>query len=279
MEILITGGVVGSIASLIALGWWKMRQFEQLSAMRNQLLTPDVIFLSTPWSGMRVQIATPVGDKRWQGGMLMIAEQRIAIYPERLTDTPQPMISLDSGDLRGFWRPEAYHNGKNEIWLHVYNKRWIVLKVQVNRGVMSEIVRAIKQIATPEQITAYRRRRPYIHLGPDYAQPAQQSLQGDWQLEDPVELYLMPAALVVIERDGLVRTIYPLAEIQNIAALRRMEGGSLPGLLRFSYQGQMVAFAVHDWESWASNLAEAAKRTLEAPVIRKSKRHDEIEED
>lgn len=271
METIATIGVLGAIGGLSAFSWWKFKKYEAMRQFWQRLIDSGAIFVSPPWSGLRIQIATPADGAGWQSALLLISDKRIAIYPDHPTEHPEPLLTVDVHDLRGFWRPEPYTNGRNEIWLHCYNKRWIVLKVQVYRSTMQEIVRALKQVAPPEQVTAYRRRRPYIHLGPEYAQPARQSLQGDWQLEDPVELYLMPAALVAIERDGLVRAYYPLAEMQNIAALKRMEGGSLPGLIRFRYQGQMIAFAVHDWENWASSLAEAAKRTLEAPIIRKSK--------
>jgi hypothetical protein len=70
-----------------------------------------------------------------------------------------------------------------------------------------------------------------------------------------------------------------LATIQNIAALRRMEGGKPDGLVRFKAGETSYAFALDEYESWAADLAEAAKRTLEDPLERKRKSLDDAEDD
>ena len=74
---------------------------------------------------------------------------------------------LSRRKLRWFGRPVKYTYGRNEIWLHVEkNRRWTILKLKLDHTDMRKLVRTLKLIATPEQVEAYRRRRPYIHHGP-----------------------------------------------------------------------------------------------------------------
>ena len=42
---------------------------------------------------------------------------------------------------------------------------------------------------------------------------------------------------------------------------------------------ESLAFAMNDYEVWAADLAEAAKRTLEEPVMRKGKGKDDDEDE
>ena len=65
------------------------------------------------------------------------------------------------------------------------------------------------------------------------------------------------------------------SKIQDIGALKRMEGGKPEGLIRFFVDNELRAFAIDDYERWAELLATASKRTLEEPVMRKRKSKDD----
>jgi hypothetical protein len=110
------------------------------------------------------------------------------------------------------------------------------------------------------------------------AHPAQQTLHGAWELDPPVNLYIMPLNLVIFSGSE-VQQVIPLTKIQNIAALKRMEGGKPEGLVRFTLDDETLAFASDDYVQLSALLAEAAKRTLEEPVIRKQKGKDDDDGD
>jgi len=72
-------------------------------------------------------------------------------------------------------------------------------------------------------------------------------------------------------RDEQVEQTLPLHAIQDIAALKLIEGGKPAGLVRFTVEDVGFAFALDDYEAFAEDLATAAKRTLEEPMTRKRK--------
>jgi hypothetical protein len=202
-------------------------------------------------------------------GIIGITPTALIIYDRSRAVSEKFRWSLEP--LQWFGRPQKYHNGVNEIWLHLENSaEWIVLKLRMSRGQMQLFVRALKQAAPPELVTAYRRRRPYIHVGPMKASPATQDIYGAWTLSDPIRLYLMPRFLVLVDDARVLRKI-SLENIQQIGALWRLDAPGAQGLVRFRAEGETFAFAINDHESFAASLAEAAKRTLEAPVERKQK--------
>ena len=89
-----------------------------------------------------------------------------------------------------------------------------------------------------------------------------------------MNLYIMPLSLIVFHGEEVQQT-FDLSSVQNIAALRRMEGGKPAGLVRFMVDEVDYAFAMEDYEAWAIDLAEASKRTLEDPLERKRKGKDD----
>jgi hypothetical protein len=208
-----------------------------------------------------------------QKGLLVINDAGIAVYFNRPEATP--VFNCLPGELRWFGRPIKYHPRSNEIWIHAeVAGRWQILKVSVWRTEMYKIVRSLKAIATPEQITAYRRRRPYIHYGPILTEPATQEITGEWVLEQPVTLYLTPAHLAILDGVRVLRTI-PLEIVQRIGALHRLDAPQANGLARFQVEGETMAFSVSNHTALAEALAEAAKRTLEEPVLQKRKSKDD----
>lgn len=189
------------------------------------------------------------------------------------------LFSFPHERLRWFGRPQKYTDGINEIWLHYETENgWKLLKLWMHRAVMQDVVRALKTVAPPELITAYRRRRPYIHAEPVVAYPATQDIHGAWTLAEPITLYLMPRFLVILEGATVLRKV-PLEAIQQIGALRRLDEPGAQGLVRFHAEEETFAFAIDEHEAFAHALADAAKRTLEAPMERKQKGKDDYEDE
>lgn len=202
---------------------------------------------------------------------------RVSIYALH-TDPPSPFTFVPA-ELRWFGRPEKYASGMNTLWLHVERSgTWHRIALRLSRERMMALVRALKAIATPEQVTAYRRRRPYIHVGPLPAHPASQDLLGAWTLEPACALYLMPSHLVVLDGERVARAL-PLEQLQKISATRRLDQPGGAGLVRFECGTERLAFTLDDHEGFAASLAEAAKRTLEDPVAWERKKKKAIEPD
>jgi len=268
------------IAGVVTLGGlWRIgievRRTQRASQLVQKLESRKPLYLSQPWAKLTFQQHEPGDSGRWRRCILMVSHKRIAVYLYPLPKKLKPILTIQPHELRGFWRPVKYEPGTNEIWLHAeIGGRWQILKLRLSQHEMQALVRALKQIATAEQTIAYRRRRPYIHRGPSEGYLAYQTLHGDWELSDAIEVYLMPLYLVVMKR-GQVQQVLPVAEMQDITVLKRMEGGDPGGLVRFFIDNEAYAFAVHEYNSWANDLAEAAKRTLEAPLQRKRKSDDD----
>jgi hypothetical protein len=190
-------------------------------------------------------------------------------------------FGITPDQLRWFGRPEKYYSGGNDIWFHVEHEgRWYLITARLTQYKMRGFVRAIKAISSPELITAYRRQRPYIHYGPVRAQPAAQDMLGAWTLGDPVSLYLMPRFLVKLDGSKISQAI-PLETVQQVSAIQRLDQPGAAGLVRFVVNGEPVAYALDHHEAFATALAEAAKRTLEDPVLweRKKKKPDDFEDE
>ena len=268
-SILLVAGILFAL-----MGWIILQIREAGMAYRfiQDLKAQDPFYVSPRWVDIDFQWGK-AGEsiKKWQKCILFIGHKRLAIYPYPPKTDSQPLVSIDPQELRGFWRPQAYHDAQNEVWIHGEAvQHWQILKLRAYRGVMADIVRALKEVSSPEQIQAYRRRRPYPHKDPSAVLPAKQSLTGEWELFNPVELYLMPLHLVIM-KEGLIQRVLDISAVQSIAALKRMEGGEPVGILRFSHDGEIFAFATNDYEAWATAIAEAAKRSLEEPVMQKAK--------
>lgn len=272
---LLVAGVV-TVGGLWRIGM-QIRRTQRASQLVHKLESRQPLYLSQPWTNITFQQHEPGDSGRWRRCILMISHKRVAVYLYPLPKKLKPMMTIQPHELRGFWRPVKYQPGTNEVWLHgEIGRRW--LKLRLSKYEMKSVVRALKQIATMDQTTAYRRRRPYIHRGPHEGYQAYQTLHGDWELSDVVELYLMPLYLVVMKR-GDVQQVLPIAQMQDITVLKRMEGGEPGGLVRFFIDNEMYAFAVPEYNAWANDLAEAAKRTLEVPLQRKRKSDDDDEHD
>ncbi len=264
------------VISIILLTLWAVRQFRLQRAVYQHLLTlkehqPDINFFEQ--SGNRFAIETINGKTvKSTRGMITLSRQEIGVYPVKLP--PQAIIRFAPEDIRGFWRPQNYDSGMNELWIHVERKReWVLVKLWLGRTQMMDFIRALKPMVDPDLVIAYRRRRPYIHYGPIQAQPAEQDIHGAWILETLVTLYLMPRCLLILH-DEAVQQIIPLESVQQIGALRRLDAPQANGLMRFQTAETHYAFALKDYETFANAIADAAKRTLEAPVMQKQKGKD-----
>jgi hypothetical protein len=212
----------------------------------------------------------------WKRCMVAITESNLAIYLN--ARYMKADFTCSSDELRWFGRPLKYHSDENEIIVHAEaGNEWKVLSLRISRYYMHQFVRAIKLIATPEQVKAYRRSRPYVHYGPVEAYPATQDIHGAWTLAEAVTLYVTPAFLVFLHETRVLRSV-PLEQMQHIEALRRLDMPGAQGLVRFKLAEETVALAVDEHTALAHALAEAARRTLEEPIIQKQKKLDDSEE-
>ncbi len=264
------------IVGIILLTLWSVRQYRLQRAVYQHLLPlretqPDIIFFEQSGNRFAIEIINgkPIKETR---GMITLSQQEIGVYPVKMP--PQAVIRFAPEDIRGFWRPQNYDSGMNELWIHVERKReWVIVKLWLGRVQMMDFIRALKLMVDPDLVIAYRRRRPYIHYGPVQAQPAEQDIHGAWTLESAVYLYLMPRYLLILH-DEAVQQLIPLESVQQIGALRRLDAPQANGLVRFQTAEAHYAFALKDYETFANALADAAKRTLEAPVMQKQKGKD-----
>lgn len=240
----------------------------------SEILAGDPIMVLAPgWVKYQVTTVGAIDKPRKRKCVLAITEQGIAVYPH------QQHMSVDysclPGELRWFGRPVKYQHGTNEIVIHAQiADQWQTLQMWLGKYNMQKLIRAMKAIATPEQIKAYRRRRPYIHHGPLTVEPAHQTITGEWNLAKPVTLYLTPSHLTILEEARVLRAI-PLELVQRIQALHRLDAPEANGLVRFQVEGENMAFATARHKALAEDLAEAAKRTLEEPVLQKRKSKDD----
>lgn len=274
MEFVVFSLVVFSVGGLIAYVNWRNEKYnEWLMLIGAAGGKASYIYRHQ----FQYTIDTPFStENKWQKSLLFITHKRMAVYHYPKL---QPAYTLQLQELRGFWRPQKYTEGNNEMWIHAQiGVTWHIIKLRLYKSQMQKLVRAMKAIATEAQTKAYRRRRPYIHRDPVPAHPAKQNLHGAWELDAPVNLYIMPLHLVIFHGEEVYNSL-DLTTVQNIAALKRMEGGKPDGLVRFTAGEEEFAFALDDYEAWASDLAEAAKRTLEEPVERKRKGKDDEDDD
>ncbi|MEO8612501.1 MAG: hypothetical protein ABI690_31685 [Chloroflexota bacterium] len=227
------------------------------------------ILLLKNWN-QRAQIAT-VNSRASKPEACVIALTASEIILYDRTQAVNEIFRFNADEIRWFGRPQKYTDGDNEIWLHIEREgTWKLLKIRLSRSSMQDFVRALKTIVKPELVTAYRRARPYIHAGSVRAQPADQDIHGAWSLEALIDLYLMPRFLVILKGESVLRTV-PLEAIQQIGALQRLDQPGAQGLVRFRAEDEPFAFALDKHAEFAALLAEAAKRTLEAPPERKQK--------
>lgn len=271
-------GITGLLVSIGSIwGYIEVRRSGRIARLLDNLKQYDPLFLTDRWDREYFRFEMAGADEtKWERAIILVTHKRIAIYPfiPDDADKVRAFVTIQPNEIRGFWRPVKYMSGDNIMWIHAQiGEQWQILKLKLNQYDMQALVRAIKEISTSEQITAYRRRRPYIHEGLVTAFPAHQTLTGAWELNPPVQLYLMPLFLVIL-RDNRVLEQFELAKIQDIGALKRMEGGKPEGLIRFFLENELRAFAIDDYERWAELLATASKRTLEEPVMRKRKSKD-----
>lgn len=270
--------VVGIMLWIVVWGVRSHRRETVRRALVAQIRQTGAPLFLADWS-TRAVITALNGRRTAWNAVIAVTPDHITVY--RIVSGRDERVSFTAENLRWFGRPRKYHAGTNEIWLHIeQDGGWHLVAIRLSKLDMHALVRALKEIAAPELTTAYRRRRPYIHVGPLAARPAVQDIHGAWTLEPPVSLYLTPLWLVLLDGAAVRRTI-ALETIQRVSAIRRLDQPRADGLVRFEVDGAPVAFALRQYETFAAQLAEAAKRTLEDPVVwqRKKKKDGEWDEE
>ncbi|MCL4249182.1 MAG: hypothetical protein KJ065_13630 [Anaerolineae bacterium] len=215
---------------------------------------------------------------RWQRCLCTVEQDGLHLYPGvRKWDVH---VLFEWPSLRWFGRPAKYSSGTNEIWLHFeHGGQWHFLTLRTSRFAMQGFVRAIKAMAAPELVKAYRRQRPYVHFEPTPAQHAEQNLYGAWHVDPkPLALYLTPLTLVELDGERVQRTL-ALETIQQIEVMPRLDAPGENGIVRFrivcSNETATTAYTLRDYVAFGAALSEAAKRSLEDPPIFYGKKKDE----
>jgi hypothetical protein len=283
MAIVVLGTVAGLVTGGVIVSIRETRRSRNAQAVLRHLATLDPLPVSICTSNSRLQvIEINAGRTRIHPLVIAITPLQIALYPLNEEGAPPVLFPLEG--LRWFGRPQKYPKysyGQSEIWLHVEQAgHWFLLRLRLPKSHMQTLVRTLKEVVPEDLVTAYRRRRPYVHYGPTAAQPATQDMQGAWTLGALVDLYLMPLALLILEGPTVQRTI-PLDQVQRVAAIKRLDQPGAAGLVRFEASGEPLAFALAQHEAFAQALAEAARRTLEDPVEwqRKKKKQEDGADD
>jgi hypothetical protein len=274
---IVTLGLLALFGLALWVSWRENRRHKWTQALTHRIQQTSSPLVCISSYGMRFQVEDVRARRsRWYPYLIAVTPEQIMFY--RAVQDQTPFFSFAPDQLRWFGRPKKYHRYRgNELWLHVEKDgRWFLIRLRLYISDMQALIRALKAVATLEQITAYRRQRPYIHFGPAAARPANQDMQGAWSLGDPVTLYLMPLFLVMFNGATVTKTI-SLETIQGVSAIRRADQARAEGLIRFQAGDQPMAFALKPYDTLAGALGEAARRTLEEPVEvlgRKKKKGD-----
>jgi hypothetical protein len=277
IEAVLATAIMGGLGAWIA---QQVMVFRAATTVHKRLRDEGSALVLPPYSvAFRTQTLGQL-ETRWRYAVVALTSDGLVIHPrQRVMDDA---IRLPYASLRWFGRPVKYHDGRNEIWLHyqhAQDERWQVVKLRLNRYAMADLVRTLKQFAAPELVTAYRRHRPYVHYGPVRVHPAEEDIYGAWTLGEPISLYVMPRFIVLLDGERVVRLL-PLEQTRKVAAARRIDQPNADGLVTFEAIEDTFAFANKDYQALAQAIAEAARLSLEAPLVQKQKgKKDDEDED
>jgi hypothetical protein len=268
IEALLATAIMGGLGTWIA---QQVMVFRAATVVHKRLQAEGSALVLPPYSVAFCTQTLGQPETRWRYAVVALTSDGLVIYPrQRAMDDA---IRLPYASLRWFGRHVKYHDGRNEIWLHYQHEAdecWQVVKLRLNRYSMADLVRTLKQFTTPELVTAYRRRRPYVHFGPVRVQPAEEDIYGAWTLGDPFSLYVMPRYIVLLDGERILRLL-PLEQTRKVAAARRIDQPNAAGLVTFEAIEDTFAFACKDYQALAQAIAEAARLSLEAPLVQKQK--------
>ncbi|MFN8451785.1 MAG: hypothetical protein U0521_25140 [Anaerolineae bacterium] len=119
---------------------------------------------------------------------------------------------------------------------------------------------------------------PYVHFGPVAVEPAEEDIHGAWTLDPPITLYLTPLHVVLL-RDGQVERLIPLEQVQKVTAMRRIDRPECGWTRRLSDGRGDARLRRENYEALAGAIAEAARRSLEEPLLQKQKGKKDDEDD
>lgn len=256
---------VGVVLSWTAyVGIRTLRRDRRGTLLQNMLREEGTARFVTYPTGLRYQLTQINGERGgWRHYVLEVTRGALTIHD--LNPDLDWRFTVTAAELRWFGRPKKYTRGANDIWLHAeIDAVWWFITLRLTRSAMQSLVRCLKDLATPEQVAAYRRQRPFVMMGPLAARPATQDAQGQWTLDAPVTVYLMPLYLVVL-RGAAVQRVIALAEVQDVRAVPRSDRPRAAGVVQLETGYETLAFALPQYEAFASAAAEAVRRTHEDP--------------
>jgi hypothetical protein len=253
--------LIGAVLTALVGGSMALGSLMRLFFQKLRVTTLNALLcLYLPDGGYHLrQIGAQHDDKR-QPFVLLVSRSAILFYPPS-TDMRE-RLEFAPADLRWFSRPPNTHlNDHSDMILHFERGgRWYELTLHLRNYDGERLLDALETLALTLRPPSYH---PYVHYGPVTGQPAQQAQTGEWTLLKSITLYLMPVYLVVL-RDGLVERKIPVDSITHVASIPRLDAPG--GVVRFRVAGEDLAFTLDDYEAFAVSLAEAAKRSLDAPL-------------
>lgn len=269
---------IGATAGLVGLTMWATRRGRLIHQRLTALEAEGALWAHEVADG-RFVVQQVNGEKTvTRGYLLAVFPHGIRLYP--IQGELDTFIGIGADDVRWFGRPQKYTDDGElqEMMIHVERKEhWHTYHLFTTKHDMVRLVREMKGILSADLVTAYRRRRPYVHYGPTDVRTSKQDIYGAWTLSEPYTRYLTPLNIVFLAGKFVVKQM-PIGEVQDIRAGRRIDAPEADGLVQFRVGDETFAFSLPDFEAFADALAEAAKRSLEAPPTRKSKDKDDDED-
>ncbi|GAB4527230.1 MAG: hypothetical protein OHK0046_44830 [Anaerolineae bacterium] len=208
--------------------------FQEVTTQALSLRKADIAFMTPPTAPQPFRMRV-LGDtwSKWQPCYVILMRDGTLLVCQRGGEGHGFRATPDQ--LAWFGRPEKYHYGENALLLHAQiDHYWYTVQVNLTYHYVTRFIRSYKAFATPQQVTAYRR-RAHLHYGPV-------SLPGDQTL------YITPLQLVISW--GLeVQRIVPLHNVSQVAAE--------DGLLTFAIGDETFCFALPDAPAAAQVLMHA----------------------
>ncbi|HEX2908601.1 MAG TPA: hypothetical protein VHO69_17145 [Phototrophicaceae bacterium] len=213
----------------------------------------------------------------WKKGVLLVTPTRFVLYP---TTFDHEIFSFAYDQLRwiGLAHKEHTRFYEDQVWFHVEKAgHWSVLKTSsLGNENLLKLRKLLNSMGIAERVGLHRRRgRRDLHYGPVRVVPATQDIHGAWTLAEPVSLFLIrPRFLLILDGQRVLREL-ALEQIQQVAAVRRLDAPKADGLVSFRAEEERFNFALKDYEAFAQILAEAVHSRLEEALEQKQKKSDD----
>lgn len=212
------------------------------------------------------QIASPNEPRRLQAfRALHLVEAGIAWHD----NSSQAAHLIHFAEIQWVSAISQPQEGIAEISLHLeIEKRWRILSLQMPEAEILLLARLLQQVIPSSRLNLGK---PQAHpIGPLPARIAEDSLQGESNLGEEVQLYLLPQLLIVLNGD-FVRAKLDTSSIRRVLAVEKLSGrlDSLlkptapDGVIRLYSLYETAAFALVQYRELAEEISYLARCPLE----------------